>query len=194
MADRSDLATATLVVAGDDGTNYDAVAIGLHWLTAALVLVQFVSAVTWDYFPRETRETMESLHVSLGVALTLVIVARLVWRWLPGHQLSSIEAGWVKLASKGMHYLLYVLLVAQAALGFAFRWAQGHPVGFFGLPIPGPYGQLGRPARHQLHQLHDWGGWAIVVLALLHAAAALYHHYVVKDRVLGRMLPAARRA
>ena len=192
MANEDRLAASTRVLAGDDGTNYDRVAIALHWLTAALVLVQFVSAITWDYFPREIRETMESLHVSLGVALTAVIVARLAWRWMPGHQVSSLEAGWVKLASKGMHYLLYALLVAQAALGFAFRWAQGHPVGFFGLPIPGPYGQLDRPVRRQLHELHEWGGWAIVVLALLHAAAALYHHYALKDRVLQRMLPLAK--
>jgi cytochrome b561 len=120
-----------------------------------------------------------------------VILTRIVWRWLPGHQLSSLQAGWVKLASKAVHYLLYLLLLAQAGLGFAFRWAQGHPVSFFGLfGIPGPFGELARPERRQLHELHEWGGWAIVIIALLHALAALYHHYVLKDRVLKRMLPA----
>jgi cytochrome b561 len=80
-------------------------------------------------------------------------------------------------------------------LGFAFRWAQGHAVSFFGLfAIPGPYGELARPARRQLHELHEYGGWAIVILAGLHAAAALYHHYALRDRVLGRMLPPARRS
>lgn len=181
--------TATRIVAGDDKTRYDNVAIALHWATAVLVFFQFFSAILWDDLSRETRETLESLHVSLGVLLAAVIAARLIWRWLPGHQVSSVEAGWVKLASKAMHYLLYGLLVAQAVLGFAFRWSQGHAVSFFGIPIPGPFGQLDRPMRRQLHQLHEWGGWAIVILALLHAGAALYHHYVLKDRVLKRMLP-----
>jgi cytochrome b561 len=181
--------TSTRVVAGDDGTNYDNVAIALHWATAFLVVVQFALAETWDWFAKPTRETMESLHVSLGVLLTLVIVARLIWRWIPGHQTSSLETGWVRLASKAVHYLLYALLVAQAGLGFVIGWAAGHPIHFFGLPIPGPMAALDRPLRHELREFHEWIGWAIVILAACHSLAALYHHYVLKDRVLKRMLP-----
>ena len=191
MTDHTSFDTATRVVAGDDGTSYDGVAIALHWATALLVIVQFAMAETWDWFAKPTRQGMESGHISLGVLLTAVIVARIVWRWLPGHQVSSLEAGWVKIASKGVHYALYGLLIAQAGLGFAFRWAQGHAVSFFGLfEIPGPFGELARPERRQIHELHEWAAWAIVIIALLHALAALYHHYVLKDRVLKRILPA----
>lgn len=187
-------AEATRIAAGDDGTNYDNVAIALHWLTAALVVVQFALAVSWDYFSKATRQGMESVHISLGVLLTAVILARIAWRLMPGHQRPAIVSGWVRIASKAVHYLLYALLVAQAALGFAFRWGQGHAVSFFGLfGIPGPYGELARPVRRQLHELHEYGGWAIVIIAGLHAAAALYHHYALRDRVLARMLPLARR-
>lgn len=193
MTDRTAFDTATRIVAADDGTNYDNVAIALHWTTALLVIVQFALAISWDSFSKPTRQAMETLHISLGVLLTAVILARIAWRLVPGHQRSSLQAGWVRLASKGVHYLLYAMLVAQAALGFGFRWAQGHPVEFFGLfGIPGPYGELARPVRRQLHQLHEWIGWTIVIIALLHALAALYHHHVLKDRVLRRMLPAAR--
>ena len=107
--------------------------------------------------------------------------------------MASLEAGWVKLASRAVHYLLYGLLVVQAGLGFGFRWAQGHPLSFFGLfAIPGPFGALDKATRHTLHGLHEKVGWAIVIVAALHAMAALYHHYVLKDRVLKRMLPAVR--
>lgn len=195
MNDRTAFDTATRIVAADYGTNYDNVAVALHWATALLVVVQFVMAVTWDYFAKPTRQAMESVHISLGVLLTAVIVARLVWRWIPGHQQPAIVEGWVKLASRSVHYLLYALLVVQAGLGFGFRWAQGHAVSFFGLlAIPGPYGELARPVRRQLHELHEYGGWAIVIIAGLHAAAALYHHYVLRDRVLDRMLPPTRRS
>ena len=193
VSNESSFDTATRIVAADDGTNYDNVAVALHWLTALLVVIQFVSAITWDYFSHATSETMQSVHVSLGVLLTAVILVRIVWRWMPGHQISSLEVGWVRLASKGVHYLLYLLLVAQAALGFGFRWAQGHPVSFFGLfAIPGPYGALDKASRHTLHFLHEKIGWVIVIVAFGHALAALYHHYALKDRVLRRMLPAAR--
>ena len=52
MNDRTSFDVATRVLAGDDGTTYDRVAIALHWITALLVLVQFVNAVTWDYWSK----------------------------------------------------------------------------------------------------------------------------------------------
>jgi len=224
MGDRTAFDTATRIAAGDDGTNYDGVAIFLHWATALLVIVQFAMANLWDSFDKPTRQGLESIHVSLGVLLSAVVLARIVWRLIPGHQRPAVVSGWVQLASKAVHYLLYLLLVAQAALGFGWRWAQGlqlaskavhyllylllvaqaalgfgwrwaqgHPVEFFGLfGIPGPYGELGRPTRHIFHDLHVNVAWAIVIIAGLHALAALYHHYFLRDRVLKRMLPAAR--
>ena len=195
MADRDALDTSTRIAAGDVGKDYDEVAVALHWATAILVLIQFLLGVTWDYFAKPMREDMQTLHISLGLLLTAVIVARIVWRLMPGHQRPAIVNGWVKMASKGVHYLLYLLLVIQAGLGWAWRWAQGHDVGFFGLfAIPGPYGALSRPTRHLLSEFHEKIAWGIVIIAFGHALAALYHHYKLRDRVLGRMLPAARRS
>src|SRR5690349_24734996 len=159
MNDRTTFDKATRVVAADDGTNYDNVAVTLHSATALLVIIQFVSAITWDDFSKPTQETMQSVHVSLGMLLAAVIIARIVWRLMPGHQVSSLEVGWVKLASKAVHYLLYFLLVVQAASGFVFRWAQGHPAEYFGLfGIPGPFGALARPERHLIHSVHEYIG------------------------------------
>jgi cytochrome b561 len=195
MADREAFDTATRIAAGDDKTNYDNVAITLHWLTALLVVIQFALAETWDYFAKPTQESLQRLHVSLGILLAAVIVARLIWRWIPGHQRPAIVSGWVKIASKAVHYLLYMLLVVQVGLGFAFRWAQKEPLSFFGLfTIPSPLGVADKATRHTLHGLHEKIGWAIVIIAFGHALAALYHHYSLHDRVLGRMLPWARKS
>jgi cytochrome b561 len=182
-------AAGTRVLAGGDGTNYDNVAVALHWATAFLVVANFILSQTWDWFAKPTTELMEDTHMSFGVLLAAVIVARLVWRLMPGHQVSSLEIGWVRTASKAMHYLLYGLLVTEAALGFAFRWGAGRPMEFFGLGIPPLIGEMSRPLRHKLREIHEWIGWAIVIIAFAHALAALYHHYVLKDRVLKRMLP-----
>ena len=195
MADRNQFDVATRVAAGDYKTNYDSVAILLHWLTALLVVTLFGLAETWDYFPKPTQESMQSLHVSLGVLLSAVVIARIIWRLIPGHQRPAIVGEWVKLASKTVHYLLYVLLVLQVCLGFVFRWSQGHPVSFFGFfAIPGPFGSVDRPTRHLIHAVHQYVGWTIIIIAFGHALAALYHHYKLHDRVLGRMLPLARRS
>lgn len=181
--------TATRVAAGDDGITYDQASIWLHWATALLVVVQFALAETWDYFARPTQHAMQSLHVSFGVLLAAVIAARLVWRLMPGHEVSSLERGWVKVASKSTHYLLYTLLVVTVVLGFLLGWSGGHPVAFFGLGIPGPFEAMARPQRHLIRELHDYAAWTIIIVAAGHSLAALYHHYVVKDRVLLRMLP-----
>jgi cytochrome b561 len=181
--------TATLIAAGDDGTTYDNVAIALHWTTALLVVANFVLAEIWDYFAKPTAHFLQATHMSLGSLLGAVIVARLIWRLMPGHQVSSLELGWVRLASKMTHYVLYLLLIVEVGLGVATQWVKGQPLSFFGLGIPSPLAALSRPARHQVQEIHNWVAWAIIILAGVHAAAALYHHYVLKDRVLARMLP-----
>ena len=192
MTDQSSFDTATRIAAGDDGTSYDPVAMTLHWATAVLVVANFTLAKTWDWFAEPTRDLMESAHMSFGVLLAAVVVTRIVWRLIPGHQLPSLDAGWMRLAAKGTHYLLYALLVVEAGLGFAFRWGAGRPMEFFGLGIPPMIAEMARPERRFLRDLHDWNGWAIITIALMHALAALYHHYVLKDRVLVRMLPRRR--
>ena len=188
-AAKSTFDDATRIAAGDDGTSYDGVAITLHWLTAILVIANFVLAQIWDWYSDETKGWMEDAHMSFGVLLAAVVAARLVWRFIPGHQVSSIEAGWMRIASKGTHYMLYLLLIAEAALGFAFRWGAGRPMAFFATGIPPMIGEMSRPFRRELRELHEWIGWAIIILALIHALAALYHHYVLKDRLLSRMVP-----
>jgi cytochrome b561 len=179
--------------ARNDRTSYDRVAIALHWATAFLVIANFLLAVTWDWFARPVKQFMESTHMSFGVLLAAAVLARIAWQLIPGHRVASLEAGWMRLASTATHYLLYVLLVAEAALGFAFRWGAGRPMAFFGAGIPPLIGEIARPDRRLLRELHEWIGWAIVIVALGHALAALYHHYVLKDRVLQRMLPSGAR-
>jgi len=182
-------ATAMRIIAGDDKTRYDGVSIALHWLTAVLVISQFALALLWDGFGRPAHRTMVVAHMSFGIILTVLIVARIVWRLLPGHRLSSLEAGWVGRAAKGVHYLLYVLLAAEAVLGFLTRWWEGREMSFFGLLIPGPFGAGDRATHLMFLEWHEKVGWAIIIVAAGHAAVGLYHHFVLKDRVLRRMLP-----
>jgi cytochrome b561 len=195
MADSPERAfdAATRIAAGDDGSRYDGIAILLHWATALLVVCNFALAETWDWFAKPAKQFMEATHMSFGVLLAAVVVARIAWRFVPGRALPSLEAGWMRLASKATHYLLYALLMTEAALGFAFRWGAARPMAFFGSSIPPLTGELARPLRHQLRELHEWIGWTIIILALVHALAAFYHHYVLKDRVLARMLPGGAR-
>lgn len=192
MVDQNAFDVATRIAAGEDGKNYDGVAVALHWATALLVIIQFTLGQTWDWFPRPTKHLMVATHMSFGILLTFVIIARLLWRFVFRHHVRSLESGFVRIASTTVHYVLYALLATEAVLGFLSRWEGNEAMSFFGLQIPPPFIGSGQKVAHQLQDIHNWVGWTIIILALGHAFAALYHHYVLKDRVLQRMLPAAR--
>jgi cytochrome b561 len=194
MKARGAVDTGTRIIAGDDRTRYDPVAMSLHWATVLLVLANFGLAETWENFARPTRHLMVVTHMSFGILLAAAVVARIVWRLIPGHQMPPAVSGVVELASKAVHWLLYAMLVSEAVLGFTLRWSGGEAMSFFGLPIPSPIARVSRPTHHLIGDVHHWLGWAIVITAAGHAAAALYHHFVVRDRVLRRMLPGAGRA
>ena len=180
---------ATRVAAGDDRTRYDDFAIALHWLTVPLVLAQFGLTELWDFFPRPTRHVMIVAHTSFGILLALVLVVRIAWRLTPGHRVRPAATGRVELASEAVHYLLYGLLAAEAALGFVLRWSGDEAVSFFGLPIPPPFAPFSKPAHQLVGEAHEWVGWTIIVVAAGHAAAALFHHFRLRDDVLWRTLP-----
>ena len=168
---------------------YDQPTLWFHWLTVLLVVLLFGTSLTWNYFllhNRGWRPVLESTHVSLGVLFAFLIVIRIIWR-LTGMRRLRPDTGISGALSRLMYAVLYVLLAAEALLGFTLRWSQGEEFTFFGLfSVPALMAQ-NRGLAHSLEDWHNWVAWAIIVLALGHAAAALVHHYVLKDHVLGRM-------
>lgn len=185
------LVAATRIAAGDDRTRYDGFAIALHWATALLVVTLFGLGQTWEWASRPTRHTMVTAHMSLGILLTAIILVRIAWRLMPGHQVRAATSGLVELASKAVHYLLYAMLATQAVLGFVLRWSGNEAMSFFGLQIPPLIPTVSRATNHLIGDVHNYVGWAIIVVAGAHAAAALFHHYALRDDVLWRMLPGA---
>jgi cytochrome b561 len=191
-------AEATRIAAGDDRVRYDGLEMSLHWATAILVVTQYLLAQAWGFVRSGTpvRHEMQAIHVSLGLLLIAVLVTRIAWRAGPGRRLPPADTGLVELAGQGVQYALYGLLVLVVGLGVFLRWANHDPLGFFGLfTIPAPYA-FSKPQAHLIGTLHYWVATAIVIVAGLHACAALFHHFVLRDDVLWRMLPGrhARRA
>jgi cytochrome b561 len=178
-----------------DPLHYDRITILLHWLTALLVVTLFALAEIWDFLPHDAplRKNLEELHVSFGLLLTAVLLLRLGWRVTFGRHLLAAATGLQGLAAKAMHIALYILLTVQVGLGFWFRWAQAETFTFFGLFSIPSIMEKNRDLAHTLGDLHDTVAWTIIILAGLHAAAALAHHFVWKDGVLARMLPGLAR-
>lgn len=181
--------TATRIAAGDDRTRYDTVSIALHWATAGLVLAQFLTAQAWELVADSAAYAIFVAHLTMGVLLSAAVVARIAWRLMPGHRIAPATTGWSAIAARIVHWLLYLLLVAEMVLGWLARWTEGRPILFFGVPIDSPIAPWPRAAHHALVERHELLAWLIVVLAAGHALAALYHHYHLRDRVLVRMAP-----
>ncbi|SFU15666.1 cytochrome b561 [Kosakonia arachidis] len=175
---------------------YDSFTLALHWVTAACVIFLFASAHIWEQLERGTplRKALQAVHISCGILLAVVMVIRPLWRLFSRYSaqfsVPPIEgARLAKLLAHGMHGALYLLLFAQIVLGFLFRWSQQEPFLFFGLFDLSGWVQITPTLRHTLAQWHGTVAWALVFLALVHALAALFHHYMLRDSVLSRMLP-----
>ena len=164
----------------------------LHWLTVLAIVVTYGVTYLEDFFERGTpgRALIWWTHISVGLTILGFVILRLVVRLVgPVPPPSAALSRPVHLASATVHVLLYILLVATPLVGIYLAFLRGNEVTFFGvLTIPSPV-EVDRTAASQVKDVHELLANALVVLALLHAAAALVHHYVFKDDVLRRMLP-----
>jgi len=170
-----------------DLQTYDRRTILFHWLTAATVVVMWVLAQVIDDFTGDSRIYVRSIHILLGVALTAVVAARILWRMQNGRRLPPADTGMMELASKSVHYALYALVVIVLIGGVVNVFARGDNILNLGR-LPSFAGN-DRELRRTIGNVHALAANAILILAGLHAAAALMHHYVWKDGVLRRMLP-----
>lgn len=174
-----------------DTFRYDWLTIKLHWLIAVVVAAQWIIGEVIDYFPRGGgRLEVRSVHIVLGVALLALVLLRLIWRKTPWGGRQPPRSGLGDLVARGVQLLLALLLVANIVLGLLNVAVRGDAV-FTWFTVP-PLGAGYPEFKSLVGELHEWGANLILAVAGLHAAAALAHHYVLRDGVLRRMLPRAR--
>jgi cytochrome b561 len=172
-------------------TRYGAVAQTLHWLTAFLVLGAYLSSVGGpeskvysDAFNQARR-----LHETLGLAVFAVVAFRLIWRLFDRRPVEPAMPHWMALASRATQFALYILLVAAPLTAIVGAWAEGHQLTLLGPVGLGPWPAGSADLGRTLTQVHTTLGNVILWAAGLHAAAALFHHFVLRDTVLTAMLP-----
>jgi cytochrome b561 len=162
---------------------YGVVAQAFHWVTVVLL------ATAWLVAHGGSRP----LHETLGFTVFVIVAARLLWRAFDRRPAHDTLSPVVALGSKLVHWLLYGMLIAIPLTAIVGTWLGGHPIVVYGLDL-GPYVTESRQLGHQIMGMHQLLANAIVVVAGLHAAAALFHHFFMKDDVLRAMLPGGRAA
>jgi cytochrome b561 len=173
---------------------YDRATIYLHWVTFALVVGQFATALSIDHVEPATAKLLLTTHRSTGVALWLLVAFRLVWRFT-GMRLPPFPPSMKPWHIRGVHlseYGLYALLLVQPLTGMADTLLRGRAFDLILWRVPVLIAR-DRSLAGIAHVLHEAGAVALGGLVGLHAAAALFHHLVLKDGILPSMLPLARR-
>ena len=170
---------------------YDTATIVFHWLTAGLVAVLWIVGKTVDFPSGAWRVDYRSVHIMLGFALALILMARLGWRVWRGLTMPPDRHRLLVAAAKAMHWVLYLLLFATVAVGMTYEFARGDSLfNLFRMPS---FAHGNRALIHWIGGYHALAANAVLILAGLHALAALSHHYVMRDDVLARMAPVLRR-
>ena len=177
----------TSTESGQSAVLHDRRTIRLHWVTAALVAALWSLAQIIDDFPKGLpRVSARSTHILLGVLLAIVVVQRIRWRMQIARSLPLPGPLWLSALAKAAHRLLYIGLVAVIVLGLVNAWTRGDSLyGLVSIPKLLP----GQPQlKPMVELLHKYLANALVIVATLHALAALGHHFLLKDNVLRRMI------
>ena len=175
---------------------YPAISIFLHWAMLLLITAVYSCILLRENFPRgsELREGLKMWHFMLGLSVLALVIIRIVARLLTAKPPIKPEPpAWQMLFAKVTHLALYAFMLAMPVLGWSILSAEGATIPFFGLELPALIGPS-KALAEQIEEIHETIGTIGYFLIGLHALAALFHHYVVKDNTLRRMWPGKRSA
>lgn len=164
----------------------------IHWSAVLLVGLAWVLGVIGDDLPKgDIRKLGESVHVSAGLLIGGLLLIRLVWLTISkAPKAIPIPIGNFLLnAGKIAHVTLYLLLFGVVATGITLQFARGESSSILGLYEMTSSWIKDRPFAHSIKEFHEFFAHSLIILATIHAAAALVHHFVFKDNTLKRMLP-----
>jgi cytochrome b561 len=170
---------------------YGLIAIFFHWLTAALILTNWLLPHLAAFMARTDAPRVIALHRSIGATVLVLVLLRAAWRFVsPPPSLPGGTAVVVRVAAHLGHAALYLLMIAVPVLGILFTWASGRALSVWGVVELAPPAWVDPDLHDTFRSLHETCANAILWLIGFHVLAVLVHHHVFKDRLLDRMLPA----
>lgn len=175
----------------NDQKHYGLIAIILHWLIA-VVTVGLFGLGLWmtdlGYYDSWYNKAPE-LHEGIGVLLFIFLLLRILWRWINlAPEAPGEHKQWEKTGAHLAHSLLNVLLMVIMISGYLIVTAKGQPLTVFNFfSIPASLSDISNQAD-LAGKIHLFVAWILILLAAVHAVAALKHHFIDKDKTLKRML------
>lgn len=174
----------------DEPQRWGSVSIALHWLSFVLVLGMALLGLLMVDLPNSPAKLQwYALHKSIGLTVLTLTALRMAWRALGTlPQPVPFTPDWQHRIARATHVALYALLVAVPLSGWWFNSAAGFPLRWFGMfSLPRLTG-FDKDIKALARDSHEFLFYALAALVLVHAVAALWHHYRLKDQTLIRML------
>ena len=181
---------------GEATVRYSHGAATFHWLTVILVLSQIYVGFRFGDLPKgPARMEMFTIHKTLGATILIVTLLRLAYRLInaPPPYPSDLPK-WDRFLAVWSHRIVYAALIALPLTGLiavSDRARDGWVNLLWGMRIPAlPIGD-----GKAFGEVHEVLVWTTIALLVIHVAAALYHHLIMRDAGSGRMppLPSTRR-
>lgn len=168
---------------------YTSTAKTLHWIVAVLVIGLIAVGIGREFMPKgPERDFVTMLHKATGIVTLVLMLVRLGYRIAnPPPPSEPGLASWKIGLSHATHWAIYAIVIVMPILGWVGSNALGRPVSMYGLFNLPTLVAENKPFGESVYDIHGLLGFTLLGLVVVHVAAALHHHFVLKDAVLARM-------
>ncbi|RKQ70858.1 cytochrome b561 [Litorimonas taeanensis] len=188
-------------------SGYGLIAISLHWIVAAAFIANYILIFSREWFldnKSDLARTFISTHFAIGITVLVFVGLRIFWRLFEKQPDDVPAPKYQHLAAHSVHFLLYAFMIIMPLTGYL---GTGGPsklfflievpafknTAIFATVVEGWMGMNFETFEKPMDFIHKKiGTYAVLFLFVLHAGAAIYHHFVYKDRVLKRMIVPAK--
>ena len=159
----------------------------LHWLVAILVVAAYLVTKGDRYsLYSSDADGIRRVHETLGVLVFVAVVMQMLWRLIDSVPAKKPLQRWIAIVAGLVRFVLFTLLIAIPATAVLGTWLVGLPMTLLGFDIE-PRIERAHELGQRIMEMHTVLGNALLWLAGGHAAAALFHHLVLRDNVLRSM-------
>ncbi|WP_461515748.1 cytochrome b [Porticoccus sp.] len=173
---------------------YGSLSIAMHWLMLLLIVAVYACIELRELYPKgsDPRNALKAWHFTLGLSVFFLVWLRLLLKLTQvTPNIMPKPVNWQLSFAKVMHLVLYVFMLGMPILGWLILSGEGKDIPFYGMSMPSLM-EMNKEVAKLVKELHEIGGTIGYFLVGIHAVAALFHHYVIKDNTLSRILPGKR--
>ena len=169
--------------------HYTRTAVALHWLISVLLACGFtIGAYMADLHVSPLKVRLFAYHKWIGITVLGIAVFRLIWRLTHRPPPDEPMPRWQRLAAHFTHWLLYGLIIVTPLIGWLYSSASGYPVVYLKIWQLPDLVHKNEALAKLLVEVHGFLAWTLLWIVVLHASAALKHHFFDRDGTLKRML------